>query len=133
VWLLPSISKVVPESIHLNDWPKVDKKKIDKELEEKMEQIREIVTKGLNLRAESGIKVRQPLKKLIVKNQKLKTIEQELLNLIQEEINVKGIVFDSKIKEDIMLDTKITEELREEGVAREIMRHIQYMRKKTQD
>jgi len=120
----------MPESIHLNDWPKVDKKKIDKELEEKMEQIREIVTKGLSLRAESGIKVRQPLKKLIVKNQKLKTIEQELLNLIQEEINVKEIVFDSKIKEDVMLDTKITEELREEGVAREIMRHIQYMRKK---
>ena len=120
----------MPESIHLNDWPKVDKRKIDKELEEKMEQIREIVTKGLSLRAESGIKVRQPLKKLIVKNQKLKTIEQELLNLIQEEINVKEIVFDSKIKEDVMLDTKITEELREEGVAREIMRHIQYMRKK---
>jgi len=76
-----------------------------------------------------GIKVRQPLSELTIKDNQLKG-EKKLLDLVQEEINVKRIVFDKKIKKEIKLDIKITPKLREEGQLRDIVRHIQQMRKK---
>jgi isoleucyl-tRNA synthetase len=51
--------------------------------------------------------------------------EPELLELIKEEVNIKKITFGKKFK----LDTIITPELKEEGIIREIIRHIQEMRK----
>ena len=117
------------KSVHLEDWPKINKKLINKKLEEKMEKVREVVTLTLAERAKAGIKVRQPLQKLKVKSLKLK-VEKELLSLIKEEVNVKKIIFDSKIKNEVELDTKITVELKEEGIIRDIIREIQGMRKK---
>ncbi len=117
-------AKDMPESIHLCDWPKPDKEKINKELEEKMDEVRDIVTQALGLRAEVGIKVRQPLQKLEVKKPKFK-IEKELLDLIKEEVNVKKIVLGKKIK----LDTKITKDLKEEGIVRDFIRNVQRMKK----
>jgi len=121
--------KNMPQSVHLCDWPKADKEKLNTELEEKMERIREITSLALAERKALGIKVRQPLSKLKMKNGKLK-IEKELLDLLKGEVNVKKIIFDSKIKKEIELDTKITPKLREEGQVREVVRHIQEMRKK---
>ncbi len=118
----------VKQSIHLEDWPKVNEKLINKNLERKMERIREVVTKTLAERTKAKIKVRQPLQKLKIKSLKLK-VDQELLDLIKEEVNVKEIVFDPKIEKEIELDTKITPELKEEGIAREVIRQIQEMRK----
>ena len=112
------------DSVHLADWPKINKKLIDEKLEKKMEKVREIVTLVLAERAKSGIKVRQPLNELQITNYELKN-EKELLELIKEEVNVKKITFGKTLK----LDTKITPELKEEGVIREVIRHIQEMRK----
>ncbi|MCP6719255.1 MAG: class I tRNA ligase family protein, partial [Patescibacteria group bacterium] len=111
-------------SVHLENWPKANKKLIDKELNEKMEKARKIVNKGLSERAKAGIKVRQPLKELMISDQGLKN-ENGLLDLIRKEVNVKEIVFGK----DIKLDTKITEELREKGIIREVIRNLQQMRK----
>jgi len=111
------------ESVHLCDWPEVDKKLIDKDLEEKMEKVREICSLALQKRAEAGIKVRQPLQQLTINN---KQLTEEFLELIKEEVNVKEIVFGKTIE----LDTKITPELKEEGAAREFARQIQALRKK---
>ncbi len=113
----------MPESVHLCDWPKPGK--INDKLEEKMIQVRDIVTLALAQRAEKGIKVRQPLAELRIKNKELRN-EKELLELIKDEVNVKKITFGKGIK----LDTKISKELRKEGIAREVIRHIQQMRKK---
>ena len=118
-----------PESVHLDDWPKADKKLIDQKLEKKMEKVREIVSKSLAERAKAKIKVRQPLAKLKIKEVKVK-LEAELLDLIKEEVNIKEIVFDSKAKEEIWLDIEITPQLKEEGIIREIIRQAQEMRKK---
>lgn len=115
-------------SVHLENWPRVNKKLINQKLEKKMKKVREAVTKSLAERAKAKIKVRQPLSELRIKNYELRK-EKELLDLIKEEVNVKEIVFDSKIKEEVELDTKITPELREEGRIREIIRQIQEMRK----
>jgi len=109
----------MPESVHLCDWPKSGK--IDNKLEEKMVQVRDIVTLVLAERAEAGIKVRQPLARLTIKNK----LDKDLLELIKEEVNVKEIDFGKKIK----LDTKITKELKKEGEYREMVRNVNKIRK----
>lgn len=113
-------------SVHLSDWPTSQKGTVDNKLEETMQSARNIVEAGLSQRNEKGIKVRQPLVSLSYSGTKL---EKELEEIIAEEVNVKVVTFDAKIKET-KLDVKITEELRIEGLAREIVRQIQSMRKK---
>lgn len=124
-YLYRNLIKVQSQSsVHLEAWPKANGKLIDLKLEEKVRKIREIVTLALAERAKAGIKVRQPLSELIINNYQLKK-ERELLELIREEVNVKEISFGKSLK----LETKITAELKEEGMIREIIRHIQEMRK----
>ena len=113
------------KSVHLEDWPKTNKELIDEKLEKKMEKVRKIVTVALAERAKARLKVRQPLSELQITNYNLRK-EKELLNLIKEEVNVKEITFGKTFK----LETKITPELKEEGVVREIIRSLQEMRKK---
>ena len=127
-------TKDMPESIHLCDWPKSEKQFINLDLENDMKNVREIVALSLSERANVGIKIRQPLSllKINLKDQEKKIKDnQELLNLIKEEVNVKKIIFDSKIKKEIELDTTITKELKEEGNIREVVRQIQSLRKKS--
>ncbi len=112
----------VPESVHLCDWPKPGK--TDNKLEEKMAQVRNIVTTALAERAEKGIKVRQPLMELRIKNYELRK-DKELLELIKDEVNVKKITFGKEIK----LDTNITKELKKEGEYREMVRNVNKIRK----
>jgi isoleucyl-tRNA synthetase len=117
------------ESVHLEDWPKISSKfkvQSSKVLEE-MEEVREVVSLGLEARATAGLKVRQPLSKLKVKSGKLK---DDLVVLIKDEVNVKDVVFDATISEKVELDTAITPELKREGQFRDLVRHIQDMRKK---
>ncbi len=115
-------------SVHWQNWPKADSKKIDAELEKKMMQVRKLVAEGLAERAKVGIKVRQPLQKFKIKSEKLK-MTKELLDLIKDELNVKEVLVDPNAKEGVELDTTITPVLQREGTLREIMRHIQEMRK----
>ncbi len=121
--------KEMPESVHLLDWPCSDKKLINQELEKEMDEVRKIVALVLTERSWAGIKVRQPLSRLKIKDLRFK-FGKELLELIKEEINVKEIVFDEKIKKEVELDTEITLELKEEGMVKEIIRQIQDLRKK---
>jgi isoleucyl-tRNA synthetase len=114
------------ESVHLVDFPKADESLIDDKLNEEMNIVRKIVSEGLQLRAKAGIKVRQPLADLRFKNYDLR---EELREIVKEEVNVKNAVFDDSISDEILLNTEITEDLKLEGQAREIIRHIQEMRK----
>jgi len=119
------------ESVHLQDWPVTKEDLIDNELEEKMEFVREVCVRGHAKRKEEGIKVRQPLRKVEIRNWKLE-IGEEFLNLIKEELNVKEVVITKKEGElTVSLDTTITAELKEEGEAREIIRQIQELRKQS--
>ncbi|MBI3420855.1 MAG: class I tRNA ligase family protein [Candidatus Sungbacteria bacterium] len=110
------------KSVHLEDWPTADAKLINEDLERDMELVRRIVSGALKLRAEAGVKTRQPLAKLQITNDKL---QKELLKLVKDEVNVKEIVFGNEMR----LDTTITPELREEGMVRELVRNIQEMRR----
>jgi len=113
------------ESIHLEDWPKTTKKSVNDKLNKKMEKVREIVKLGLAERAKAQIKVRQVLQELTVKDKTLKN-EKDSLELIKQEVNVKKISFGKELK----LNTELTNELKEQGIIREVIRNLQQMRKK---
>ncbi|MEE1305498.1 MAG: isoleucine--tRNA ligase [Agathobacter sp.] len=87
--LVCSIDKNAPESIHLCDFPVVDEKMIDKELEAAMDEVLEAVVLGRACRNESNIKNRQPIGKMYVKVEK--ELSQFYLDIIRDELNVKEI------------------------------------------
>jgi len=83
------------ESVHLSDYPSPDEKKIDKELEAKMEKVREITEVARSLRAKKGIKVRYPLSKAIV----ITSADiSDMVEILKEEINVKEVEFSDSIE-----------------------------------
>jgi len=124
-------TKDMAESVHLQNWPqKEDQGQTDLDLEQKMTETRNIVNLALAQRALNAVKVRQPLALLKIKNSKSEIRNSdELLELIKDEVNIKEIVFDDKIKNEIELDKRLTPELKEEGQIRDISRHLQDFRK----
>ncbi len=119
------------ESIHLSDWPKFDKNKIDKKLEEDFEVAMQVIEKGLSLRDKEGIGLRWPLAE--AEYDAHKALSEEIEEIIKSQLNVKKIV-KKAIKENVnikvVLNTKMTPELEAEGFAREISRRVQAERKK---
>jgi isoleucyl-tRNA synthetase len=128
-----------PISIHLCDFP------VSKSFEERvisdMQIIRDICSIGLKARATSGVKLRQPLSKAMVKFEKSENFNLDLLEIVKQELNVKEIEFVEKIEQTenliiiaennfvLALDKNLTKELEEEGYYREVSRQIQSARK----
>lgn len=50
------------------------------------------------------------------------------MEILKDEVNVKKITVDEKMKEEIQLDTEITHELKEEGWLRDLIRMVQDLR-----
>ena len=115
------------KSVHLQAYPAANKKMIDAKLEAQMARVREITALVLAERAKRGVKVRQPLARLVVGG--AGGLNNELRDLLAGEVNVKKIEFDSDLKVPVEIDWNITPELKEEGNVREIMRQIQELRK----
>ena len=114
------------ESVHLLDWPEAGA--IDTEVLEAMARTRGIITDALALRmqksdTEDQIKIRQPLSKLVYPGEKLPDFYEQI---IAEEVNVKQI----ENGVELILDKTLTDELKREGYARELVRAVQSARKK---
>ncbi len=86
------------ESVHLADFPLVNKELVKKDVEEKMDLVRDLVGLGRAARAETQIKVRQPLQKILVDGQ-YKDLISDLIPLIEEELNIKEVIFTENVKE----------------------------------
>lgn len=114
------------ESVHLDEWPTADRKAIDKKLIAGMRAVRDLAALGLAKRAEAGIKVRQPLTSMTIGV----TLTKDLEKILADEVNVKKIVSNKKLKDGVALDVAITPELRAEGVVRDIARMAQELRQK---
>ena len=113
------------ESVHLLDWPEAGA--IDTEVMEQMARTRQIITDALALRMqksekEEQIKIRQPLSKLVYDGDKLNSFYEQI---IADEVNVKKV----ENGNELTLDKTLTPELKEEGMAREIIRAVQAARK----
>ncbi len=116
------------ESVHLEDWP--EEGEIKEEALNKMKQTRKIVEMALAERAKAGIKVRQPLARLTIHGKET-DLEEEYINLIKEEVNIKEATIEKGEELAVELDTDITPELKQEGILRELIRLVNGLRKQS--
>jgi isoleucyl-tRNA synthetase len=93
---LNEVTKFEPhESIHLSDYPVVDENEIDSQLEERMALAEKIVYLARAMRVKSNIRVRQPLKRIIipVSSTHMRETISRVESVILDEINVKSIMY----------------------------------------
>ncbi|MCR5428439.1 MAG: isoleucine--tRNA ligase [Lachnospiraceae bacterium] len=100
--LVCSVDASAPESVHLCDFPVCNEAYIDRELEENMDEVLNIVVIGRACRNEANIKQRQPLAKMYVKCGK--ELSEFYREIIEDELNVKTIEF----KDDVASFTDYT-------------------------
>ena len=86
-----------PESIHLCDFPVVNKDHIDKKLEEDMEDVLDAVVMGRACRNEAAIKNRQPISRMYIKSDF--TLSEFYQEIIEDELNVKEVVFTDDVRD----------------------------------
>ncbi len=117
------------QSVHLRDWP--ESGHVNELLLERMSKTREIINEGLSERAAAGIKVRQPLRAVRVKelDNLLGEDAEGLKPIILDELNVKIIEEGPVSGSRVTVDTEVTPELKREGLAREVVRLVQSARK----
>ena len=125
------------ESVHLEMWPEVTPEKHHVTVLDHMSRARKMVEMGLALRSENKLKVRQPLAEL---KTNYEHFSHELLGIIADELNVKKVSFAEAIEESgwaakedgqskVWLNTIVDEQLKKEGLMRDIVRTINQMRK----
>ena len=95
--LVISVDKTAPESIHLCDFPVVDEKMIDKELEDNMENLLDVVVMGRACRNASNIKNRQPIGQMYVKSEF--QLSEFYVDIIADELNVKKVTFTDDVRD----------------------------------
>ena len=123
------------ESVHLEEWKELNKELVDAKVLINMDVIKAIAEKAHALRAKSGMKVRQPLNVI----QLTTPVVGWGIEILKNELNVENIKVDKKLhtpsgwivdeEETMSLDTNLTDELKEKGVVRELVRFINAMRK----
>ena len=173
--LVRSVDARAPESVHLATFPTADSEQIDEPLMEGTRLAMRVSSMGRGARSRAGVKVRQPLLRIVVKPRTPKEAEHLLRveSQILDELNVKGLqlLTDSSTDGDlhqraleaarstsraseapeasqveaivpvdgywvsleggymVAMDTTITPELAEEGLARELVHRLQNLRR----
>lgn len=125
-----------PESVHLCAWPTQDNELKFDEIVKEMDVLRKIVEMGHSLRAQNGLRLRQPIG-AVTFNQSFSSSEFD--QMILDELNVEKIVKEDEILEPetteegnikVTIDKKLDERLISLGDVRELTRGIQEKRKK---
>lgn len=137
LWRKLVVGTDLPPSVHLSDWPEAGY--VDGDALKAMADIRRAIEQGLALRAAEKIKVRQPLSSANIYMQHMPEDGEHLsqyAQIVQDELNVKQATISQEVTEDqeahihpTTLDLTLTDELRAEGIMRDIVRHIQNLRK----
>jgi isoleucyl-tRNA synthetase len=129
------------ESVHLENWTLPSA--VDEIIIAHMQVARQLVEAGLSLRKELNLKVRQPLAQVEYHLKNNLVLPEELDQVIAEELNVKlasgrsdfapknGFALKETQEFKLALDTVLTPELKAEGMARELERQVQDLRKKS--
>ena len=97
--LVRSMDQDALGSVHHTGWPVVDETAADATLVERMALVRQIVTQGHSARASCNIKVRQPLASAFVHLESTDELGDELVDLVQDELNVKRLEFVETIED----------------------------------
>ena len=102
--LVRSLDKTAPESIHLCDFPEVKEEWINKDLEENMEEVLDVVVLGRACRNTANIKNRQPIGTMYVKAPKV--MDKYFTDIIADELNVKEVKFADDVESFISYSFK---------------------------
>ncbi len=86
-----TVDTAAPESIHLCDFPAVDETRIDKELEQDMDEVLKVVVMGRACRNAANIKNRQPVAQMFIKAPH--ALPEYFVDIIRDELNVKNVEF----------------------------------------
>jgi isoleucyl-tRNA synthetase len=131
------------ESVHMSFIDNDDNSKVDVSLEEAMGITNVVISSAMKMRNEAKINVRWPLSKIVVKgsDEKASNAVKYLSPIIKRMLNVKDIEVSGTVEDDylrqetpygiVAMPSKIDEELKAEGMANEIMRRVQQMRKES--
>jgi isoleucyl-tRNA synthetase len=132
-----------PESVHLCEFPSSVVQEEDARLLEECALARAVVGLGRAARASAGLRVRQPLARALVwvKQAAGASPLPHFAADVAEELNVKRLEFVAAPEEvgeaaamegelAVGVDTALTNELVAEGVARDLVRHVQNLRKR---
>jgi len=143
--LVGSVEPEAAESVHMANYPIADASQIDEKLVLATNLVMTTCSLGRAARAKAGVKVRQPLARALVKVRSAGEKEdlQKLTYQILDELNVKEVDFiDSEEGSDrpgyvaaiegdnwVAVATELSPELEAEGIAREVVRRLQTMRR----
>ena len=128
------------ESVHLEEYPAYDESLLEKnkDVVKNMKTARELVSAALSIRVNSKIPVRQPLRAIIARREY--ELPEEFLAIVKDETNIKKVSFVDSLDEYdeksrdlsgmVALDLKIDDELKKEGLLRDVIRKFQDLRKK---
>ena len=109
--IIPFISEEIyqnltnKESVHLSDYPICDESKINAQIEDKMDLVRDLISLGRYAREEAKIKVRQPISKIIL-NGEYKPVISDLDELIKEELNIKEVLYENDLNKYMNFEVK---------------------------
>ncbi len=93
------------ESVHLEEYPEVNYDVINEQIETKMDLVRNLISIGRYVREETKIKVRQPLAEALLDG-KNKALIADLVPLIEEELNIKKVIFTDNLNDYMNLSVK---------------------------
>jgi isoleucyl-tRNA synthetase len=157
--LVRSVEGGAPESVHLAEWPTADSAQVDQKLMDETRTVMRVVSVGRAARSKAGIKVRQPLANATAFVATPYQAEGllRLADQVRDELNVRDVTVhalselftqpferpkdllahlpegaalaDDESGYAVGLDTRITPELADEGLARELVHRIQNLRK----
>jgi isoleucyl-tRNA synthetase len=140
-----------PETVHLLDWPTYNEKWMNDQLEDEMRIAQSIISAIALARGEKALKQRQPVKQIIIAtDSKLaRSTLKTYSDLLSNQANTKSIKRTGKLQTtrfesgskasrfakaqfsdgSIYVDLKLTADDLAEGLARDVVRRIQQMRK----
>ena len=157
--LVRSLDREAPESVHLAEWPEVDTGAVDQRLMDDTRLVMRVASLARAARQKAQMKVRQPLASAtaFVTTTAHKTALEALADQVIEESNVKELRVKAIVEEftqaytrpddllkllgeghvlaeddagyAVAVDTRMTSELADEGLARELVHRIQNLRK----
>ncbi|OGO02252.1 MAG: isoleucine--tRNA ligase [Chloroflexi bacterium RBG_13_52_14] len=143
--LVRPFDKNAPDSVHLTDYPVADLSQVDEKLSAATNLVMKVTSLGRAARAKAGVKVRQPLAKVLVKvrTEAEKVSLERMSSQVLDELNIKELkvveILPSGehsnwplIEESglaVMVDADINQELADEGLTRELVHRLQNLRK----
>lgn len=89
--LVVNLDSNAPVSVHLTDYPVSDESYIDIEMENQMNELLKVIVISRSLRNTSGMKNRQPLRRLYIASEN--RLDDDYIALLKDELNIKEITY----------------------------------------